>query len=165
MTCFALFLSGCSTLNTQSTKLTHQQTLPSIWEVYGRLSVSVNSDTKISGFEVSFDHHDYKLILSTALGFGQILIEFNQQKLLVNDELINLTFNKWMTSEMGWYLPIDALAKILFKNEINSTRHWQVKISRYQLIDGIQYPKVIRFNHLIKPIKIKLLINEVNQLK
>ncbi|MBW5290251.1 MAG: hypothetical protein Rsou_0669 [Candidatus Ruthia sp. Asou_11_S2] len=165
MTCFALFLSGCSTLNTQPTKLAHQQILPSVWEVYGRLSVSVNSDTKTSGFEVSFDHHDYKLILSTAFGFGQILIEFNQQKLLVNDELINLTFNQWMMSEMGWYLPIDTLAKILFKNEINSTHHWQIEISRYQLIDGIQYPKVIRFNHLSKPIKIKLLINEVNQLK
>ncbi|BBB22859.1 conserved hypothetical protein [Abyssogena phaseoliformis symbiont OG214] len=165
MTCFALFLSSCSTLNIQPIKLAYQQTLPSVWEAHGRLSVSINNDTKTSGFEVSFNHHDYKLILSTALGFGQISIEFNQQKLLVNDKLINLMFNQWMMSEMGWYLPIDILAKILFKNEINSTRLWQTKISRYQLINGIQYPKVIRFNHLTKPIKIKLLINEVNQLK
>ncbi len=160
-----MFLSSCSILNIQSVKLVHQQTLPSVWEVYGRLGVSVNNDTKTSGFEVSFDHHDYKLVLSTALGFGQISIESNQQRLLVNDKPINLTFNQWMISEMGWYLPIDTLAKILFKNEINSTRHWQIKISSYQLINGIQYPKVIRFNHLTKPIKIKLLINEVNQLK
>ncbi len=160
-----MFLSSCSTLNIHPTKLEYQQTLPSIWKVYGRLSVSVNSDTKTLGFEVSFDHHDYKLILSTAFGFGQILIESSQKKLLVNDKLINLTFNQWMTNEMGWYLPIDTLAKILFKNEINSTRHWQIKISSYQLIDDIQYPKVIRFNHLSKLIKIKLLINEVHKLK
>ncbi len=160
-----MFLSSCSTLNIQPTKLAYQQTLLSAWEAHGRLSVSVNNDTKTSGFEVSFNHHDYKLILSTAFGFGQISIESNQQKLLVNDESINLTFNQWMTREMGWYLPIDTLAKILFKNEINSAHHWLIKISRYQLIDGIKYPKVIRFNHLTKPIRIKLLINEINQLK
>jgi hypothetical protein len=165
MTCFALFLSSCSTLNTQPIKSAYQQTLPSVWEARGRLSVSVNNDTKTSGFEVSFNHHDYKLILTTALGFGQILIESNQQKLWVNDEPIKLTFNQWMMSEMGWYLPIDSLSKILFKNELGATRHWQIKVSRYQLINGVQIPKVIGFNHLTKPIKIKLLINAVNQLK
>jgi hypothetical protein len=85
--------------------------------------------------------------------------------LWVNDEPIKLTFNQWMMSEMGWYLPIDSLSKILFKNELGTTRHWQIKVSRYQLINGVQIPKVIGFNHLTKPIKIKLLINAVNQLK
>ncbi|WP_190600141.1 hypothetical protein [Candidatus Vesicomyidisocius sp. SY067_SCS001] len=42
---YTLFLSSLSVPKVQSIKLAFQQTLPSIWKIYDRLSVSVNNDT------------------------------------------------------------------------------------------------------------------------
>ena len=70
-----------------------------------------------------------------------------------------------MSDEFGWYFPIQRLAPILFQHKQSVDDEWQVKIISYQQINGVNYPKIVRLNHLTKAIKIKLLINEVNELK
>ncbi len=70
-----------------------------------------------------------------------------------------------MIGEVGWYFPILELPKIIFKDKENIQDNWVIKVTRYQQINNIKYPKLIRLNHLKKPIKIKLMLTDIKPIK
>jgi hypothetical protein len=84
---------------------------------------------------------------------------------LVNNELTYQTLKEWMTLELGWYFPVNALANIVFKHNNNNIEDWQISTNKRRVFNGVAYPKIIRLNHSNKHLKIKLLLQEVNRLK
>ncbi|SFV78163.1 hypothetical protein MNB_SUP05-10-843 [hydrothermal vent metagenome] len=161
-----MLLSGCSTIPEQVVHTSNTfKVVPDAWQAQGRVGVVFNGRTENVGFKLDFKKQAYQLTLTATLGVGQIMIESNNLGLLVDGKLVESNFEHWMTRELGWYFPIQKLAPILFQHEQQVDDKWAISISNYQQINKVNYPKIVRLNHLTKPIKIKLLISEVNQLK
>jgi len=161
---FALLLSGCSTTLNKST--THPvnavNTIPSVWQAKGRIGGVVDQQVQNSGFDITFKDRSYKLTLSAVLGLGEVVIESNSKGFWVDKKLVSTDFKQWMISEVGWYFPILEFPEIIFKNKKKIQNNWLIEVARYQQINNIRYPKLIRLNHLKKPIKIKLMLKNIN---
>ncbi len=156
-------LSGCETMHNYSDQaLKHPAKIPNIWSAQGRLSVTTTDKVETAGFEIEFEQQNYKLKLNATLGLGQVIIESREHGLLVNSQTTNMSFDRWMMNKMGWYFPINDIDKILFQSATKISNRWDVSISSYKNINGINYPKVVRFNHLEHPIKIKLVLSNIN---
>jgi outer membrane biogenesis lipoprotein LolB len=159
----ALLLSGCSMILNKSTTypINAVDTIPSVWQAKGRIGGIVDQQVQNSGFDITFKDQFYKLTLSAVLGLGEIVIESNSKGLWVDKKLISTDFKQWMISKVGWYFPILELPKIIFKNKKKIQDSWMIKVTRYHQINNIKYPKLIRLNHLKKPIKIKLMLTDI----
>ena len=160
-----LFLSGCATLETQTTKFKTPQSVPSVWQSSGRLSATIDGVLQSAGFDIRQQNNNYQLLLTGNLSLGQIKFEFDHQQLLVNNQVVNKNLKQWMLSETGWYFPIEIFADVLFKSRTGRVDDWLINIGRYQSINKVSYPKIVHLKHQSKPIKIKLSIVKVNQLK
>lgn len=163
----ALLLSGCSmTLNKSTIRpINAVDTIPNVWQAKGRIGGVVEQQVQNSGFDITFKDQSYKLILSAVLGLGEVVIESNHKGLWVDKKLISTDFKQWMMGEVGWYFPILELPKIIFKNKTKIQNNWKIRAARYQQINNIRYPGLIRLNHLKKPIKIKLILTDVKLIK
>jgi len=159
----ALLLSGCSMTLNKSTAypVNTVDTIPSVWQAKGRIGVVVDQQVQNSGFDITFKDQSYKLRLSAVLGLGEVVIESNSKGLRIDKELVSTDFKQWMVSKVGWYFPILEFPEIIFKNKRKIQNNWVIKVARYQQINNIRYPKLIRLNHLKKPIKIKLMLTDV----
>jgi outer membrane biogenesis lipoprotein LolB len=158
-------LSACSTLPERAKNRLYSDHIPSAWAMEGKLSASVGDKTEIAEFELNRQGEYRQLTLRNSLGFGQMQVQQTQQGLLVDGQLTKLSLQKWMTAEFGWYFPVEKLEQLVFKHDIATTQNWQVKVRKYQTIDGITYPKIVGFKSKVQQIKIKLLLTEVIQLK
>lgn len=158
-----LLLSGCSvTLDKSIVRpVSVADTIPSMWQAKGRIGGVVDQQVQNSGFKIIFKDQYYKLTLSAVLGLGEVVIESNSQGLWVDKKLVSTDFKKWMISEVGWYFPVLEFPKIVFKNKKTIQDNWTANIARYQQIGDTRYPKLIRLNHLKKPIKIKLMLTDI----
>jgi len=163
----ALLLSGCGmTLNKPTIyPVNAVDIIPSVWQAKGRIGGVVDQKVQNSGFDITFEDQSYKLTLSAVLGLGEVVIESNSKGLWVDKKLISTDFKQWMISKVGWYFPILELPKIIFKNKKKIQDSWMIKVTRYQKINNIKYPKLIRLNHLKKPIKIKLMLTDIKPIK
>ena len=163
----ALLLSGCGmTLNKPTIYPANAvDIIPSVWQAKGRIGGVVDQKVQNSGFDITFEDQSYKLTLSAVLGLGEVVIESNSKGLWVDKKLISTDFKQWMISKVGWYFPILELPKIIFKNKKKIQDSWMIKVARYQQINNIKYPKLIRLNHLKKPIKIKLMLTDIKPIK
>lgn len=163
----ALLLSGCGMTLNQPTiyPVNAVDIIPSVWQAKGRIGGVVDQKVQNSGFDITFEDQSYKLTLSAVLGFGEVVIESNSKGLWVDKKLISTDFKQWMISKVGWYFPILELPKIIFKNKKKIQDSWMIKVTRYQKINNIKYPKLIRLNHLKKPIKIKLMLTDIKPIK
>ena len=162
---FGWFLQGCATLESKPIKPASSLIIPTQWQAQGRVGMSMDNRNQNIGFVINAKNQDYTLKLSASLGLGQIDIKSNTQGLWIDGKIIESNLEQWMSDEFGWYFPIQRLAPILFQHKQSVDDEWQGKIISYQQINGVHYPKIGRLNHLTKAIKIKLLINEVNELK
>ncbi len=163
----ALLLSGCGMTLNQPTiyPVNAVDIIPSVWQAKGRIGGVIDQKVQNSGFDITFKDQSYKLTLSAVLGLGEVVIESNSKGLWVDKKLISTDFKQWMISKVGWYFPILELPKIIFKNKKKIQDSWMIKVTRYQKINNIRYPKLIRLNHLKKPIKIKLMLTDVKPIK
>lgn len=146
----------------QSKQALYSSSVPNTWRIEGRISATNNGETKIAGFELNRQGGYYRLTLTESSGFGQIQVRQTEQGLLVDDKLTELSLRKWMTSELGWYFPVNKLESIIFKHANVAMEDWQVEIDKYHIIKGIVYPKIIRLQRTHQAIKIKLLLQEIN---
>ncbi len=162
---FGWFLQGCTTLESKPIKPSPSLAIPAQWQAQGRAGVSMDNRNQNIGFVIKAKNQDYTLTLSAPLGLGQTSVKSNTQGLWVDGKTIESNLKQWMISEFGWHFPIQKLAPILFQHKQSIDHEWQVSITSYQQINGVSYPRIVRLNHLIKAIKIKLLIGEVNELK
>ncbi len=158
-------LSACTTLPKQTQTMTYSNSIPNAWSIQGRASTTHNNTTEITDFKLSRKDKHSQLTLTGSLGFGQIKIQQTPLGLLVDEEPSHLSLQAWMQTKLGWQLPINELENVIFKHRFTSEQDWQIKISRYQTINNITYPKIIRLNHPDKHIKIKLMLREINRLK
>ncbi|SMN12159.1 hypothetical protein SPBRAN_370 [uncultured Candidatus Thioglobus sp.] len=131
--------------------------------IAGKISATLNGNNKMVDFELYHKNERNRLILKGALGLFQMEIKQSDQGLLVDGKLMKLSLAKWMRFKFGWHFPISELENIIFKHHISTLEKWQIKISKYQVINTITYPKLIRLQHTRNPIKIKLLIRQLNQ--
>ncbi len=161
----ALFLQSCTTIETKPVNINPPLVIPTAWQTQGRVGVVFDGKSRSAGFSVDFRQNNYKLTLTATLGLGQFVIQSDDQNLLVNDKVVNTNFKQWMLNEFGWYFPVQKLPDILFKHDQRVTEDWTINIARYQAVDSISYPKIVRLNHRSQAIKIKLVLGEINQLK
>jgi outer membrane biogenesis lipoprotein LolB len=159
-----LFLQGCETLNIRKQPVT-SGSIPESWSAKGRAGVSVDDSYQSVGFDVEFAAQEFELVLVGALGLGKVNIRSTAQGLWVNHQRTSLSLQQWMEQELGWHLPLSSLAKIIFEHRLNASHEWQVKISRFMSYQEVNVAKLVKLQHQHKPIKIKLLFQEVNQLK
>ena len=159
-----LLIQGCTL---QPTKLEPIKSVgvPKVWQAQGRMSVVNDTLRQSYQFDVSFDYDDYQIKLSAPLGLAVIEIVSNNQTISVNNQAINTSLTQWLQTELGWSFSLEALAEIIFQPQTAALDDWQVDIIKYQTIDSFRYPKIVRLKHQKQAIKIKLLINKVNQLK
>jgi len=160
-----LFLQGCTILESKPVQINPPLVVPNEWQAQGRAGVVFDGKSENAGFEVDFKGKNYRLTLTAALGLGQFIVQSNERGFLVNNKLVNANLQQWMMSEFGWHFPVQKLPDILFKHDQKTTNNWAINITRYQTINGISYPKIVRLNHLNQAIKIKLVLGEINQLK
>ena len=159
------FLSGCSTTPKQPEQVVCSNSIPSVWTIMGRISVTNKAETETANFEFHQENGYNQLTLTDSFGLGQITVKQTAQGLLVNDKPTYQTLKEWMTLELGWYFPIKALINIVFKHNGNNIAGWQISISKHRVFKGIAYPKIIHLSHSDKYLRIKLLLQEVNRLK
>ncbi len=145
--------------------MTYSNSIPNAWSIQGRASITHNDKTEIIDFALNRKNQHSELTLTGSLGFGQIKIKQTALGLLVDNKLNPLSLQAWMQRKLGWQLPIDALAEVVFKHHFADKQDWQIKVSKYQVINALTYPKIVRLKHLDKHIKIKLLLRAVNRLK
>jgi len=162
--CVFLFLQGCETLNTQ-TQFTTPGTIPNAWIANGRASISANDRHQSVSFNIQFVDQDFELVLMGALGLGEVNLRSTTHSLLVDHSQTPLNLQQWMEQELGWYFPFDVLPSIIFEHRSDVNNEWQVEINKFMPYKGMSVAKVVKLQHQDKPIKIKLLLQEVNQLK
>ncbi|WP_428087056.1 lipoprotein insertase outer membrane protein LolB [Candidatus Thioglobus sp.] len=136
--------------------------IPDVWSASGRLAVEAEDERHNLSFEIKFNQQNYQLLLTGALGLGQVTIKADEKGLFVNNKAVNLNFKEWMNQEFGWYFPLHKLPAIVFSRPMNMKTDWQIKVASYQQIKQTVYPKIVRLKHSHQPIKIKLLFKEVN---
>lgn len=153
------------TIENQVKSIGPPSVIPTVWKAQGRVGVVFNDQSENAGFEVEFTENNYRLVLTGTLGFGQFIVQSNEQDLLVNNKSVSTGFKQWMINKFAWYIPIEKLPAIIFMHDQKNTNDWEVDITRYQNINGFSFPRVVRLNHLRKAIKIKLVLGEINQLK
>ena len=90
------------------------------------------------------------------------MIKSDAQTLLVNDKPINSTLKHWMNEELGWYFPVQKIPSIVFSRQTKIDTDWQIEVMSYQQLNQTNYPRVVRFSHTSKPIKIKLVLSNIN---
>ncbi|MBA5248190.1 MAG: hypothetical protein FE834_01445 [Gammaproteobacteria bacterium] len=156
-------LSACTTVSERTENWIYSQYIPKSWTLEGRLSVSVDADTETADFALNRQGKYHQLTLTGAFGFGQMQVKQTAHGLLVDDTLTGQTLQEWMSAELGWIFPVEKLERLVFKHNLENTENWQVSMSKYQVIHGIAYPKIVRFKNTTKAIKIKLLLREVNR--
>lgn len=158
-------LSACSTVSERTEDLVYSSNIPSAWRMMGWLSVTVDNKTETASFELSREGEYHQLTLGNSFGFGQMQVKQTPQGLLVNGELTGLSLQEWMVAELDWSFPVEKLEHLVFKHNLENSEGWQVKVSKYQPINGVTYPKIVRFERAYKAIKIKLLLRKINRLK
>jgi outer membrane biogenesis lipoprotein LolB len=159
-----LFLQGCETLNIQQHNAS-VGTTPDAWSAKGRVSIIVENTHQNLGFEIEFLEQVFKLSLTDALGLAQVNVHSSKQGLLINQLPTELSLQQWMKQKLGSDIPLDSLSSIIFKHQLNTNHEWQMKISRFMPYQEASVAKLVKLQHRYKPIKIKLLFQEVNQLK
>ena len=162
--CVFLFLQGCETLNTQ-TQYTTPGTIPNAWNAKGRASILANDSHQSVSFNIQFVDQDFELVLVGALGLGEVNLRSTTQGLLVDHVQTPLNLQQWMDQELDWYFPFNVLPSIIFEHQSDINEEWQVEISKFMPYEGVSVAKMVKLQHQDKPIKIKLLLQEVNQLK
>ena len=159
-----LFLQGCETLNIQDQPIT-SGSIPESWSAKGRAGVSVDDSYQSVGFDIEFVDQEFELVLLGTLGLGKVNIRSTAQGLWVNHQRTSLSLQQWMERELGWHLPLNILANIIFEHQLNANHEWQMKIDKFMSYQEASVAKLVKLQHQYKPIKIKLLFQEVNQLK
>lgn len=159
-----LLIQGCA-LQPHKSEPINSVVIPSVWQAQGRMSVSSDTHRQSYQFDISFDYDNYQIKLSAPLGLATIQIKSNNQKIRVNNQVVKTSLAQWLKTELGWSFSLEALAEIIFQPQTAVLDDWQVDIIKYQTIDSFRYPKIVRLKHQKQAIKIKLLINKVNQLK
>lgn len=159
-----LFLQSCETLSIQQQPFV-SGVAPESWSAKGRAGISVNDNHHSIGFNVEFANQEFELVLVGALGLGEVNIRSTAQGLWINHQPTPLSLQQWMEQELGWHLPLDILADIIFKHQLNTDQKWQVHIAKFMPNQDVSVAKLVKLQHQHKPIKIKLLFKEVNQLK
>ncbi|WXT99707.1 MAG: Outer-membrane lipoprotein LolB [Catillopecten margaritatus gill symbiont] len=158
-------LSACSTLTERFEIPIYSSSIPDAWAMEGRLNATVDSKTESASFELSRQGKYHQLTLNNSFGFGQIQVKQTAQGLLVDGKLTGLSLQEWMLIELGWKFPIAKLERLVFKHDLKDAEGWWMKVSKYQSINGITYPKIVHFKSEYRAIKIKLLLKEINRLK
>jgi len=162
--CVFLFLQGCETLNTQ-TQYNAPSIIPSAWLAKGRASILANDSHQSVSFDIKFIDQEFEMVLVGALGLGEVNLRSTTQGLLVDHVKTPLKLQQWMEQELGWYFPLNTLPSIIFEHRSDINDEWQVEINKFMPYKGVSVAKMVILQHQDKPIKIKLLLQEVNQLK
>ena len=159
-----LFLQGCETLNIREQSIA-SGAIPESWSAKGRVGVSVDDSYQSVGFDIEFTAQEFELVLVGTLGLGEVNIRSTAQGLWINHQRTSLSLQQWMERELGWHLPLNILANIIFEHQLNASHEWQVRIAKFMPYQEASVAKLVKLQHQHKPIKIKLLFQEVNQLK
>ncbi|MBT3276585.1 lipoprotein insertase outer membrane protein LolB [Candidatus Thioglobus sp.] len=162
--CILLFLQGCETLNTQ-THYSVPSIAPDAWSAKGRAGILVNGSNQNISFNISFVEQEFEMVLVSALGLGEVNVRSTEHGLFVDHVQTPLNLQQWMTQELGWNFPLHSLSDIIFKHRLDAQSEWQVQIGKFMPYQGSSIAKMVKLKHRNKPIKIKLLLQEVNQLK
>ncbi len=152
--CF-IFLSSCSVT---TNKIDNIKTIPTAWSSNGKVNVQSNQQNQSFNFKIEFNKQNYKLTLTSILGFKQIEIHSLDNQLLINGDIINNNIKQLMIDKYGWYLPIEYLAEILFLKNINSDE-WELKILS---VHENKLPKIINLINKNKNIKIKFVFKKIS---
>ncbi|MBC8493766.1 MAG: hypothetical protein ISR70_00105 [Candidatus Thioglobus sp.] len=155
-----LLLSSCSTLPVQQSKTTLIDPQGN-WQVNGRLSAIVDNKVQQSSFDLKFSGKDFDLTLMAALGMGQINLVSSASKLRVDGQLTQLSLSQLMTQELGWHFPIEQLRYIIFEQQLLGRSLWQLQVVKLAPGQPTKVTKIAKLKHLTKPIKIKLLFQEI----
>ncbi|MDC9726692.1 MAG: lipoprotein insertase outer membrane protein LolB [Candidatus Thioglobus sp.] len=155
-----LLLSSCSTLPVPQSKTTLIDPQGS-WQVNGRLSAIVDNKAQQSSFKLKFNGKDFDLTLTGVLGIGQMNLTSSASKLRVDGQLTQLSLNQLMTQELGWYFPIEQLRYIIFEQQLLGDSLWQLQSVKLAPGQSTKVTKIAKLKHLTKPIKIKLLFQEI----
>jgi outer membrane biogenesis lipoprotein LolB len=162
--CIFLFLQGCETLNTQ-THYSAPSVTPDAWSAKGRAGVLVNDNNQSISFDISFVDQEFEMALVGALGLGEVNIRSTESGLFIDHAQTSLNLQQWMEQELGWDFPLHSLPDIIFEHRLDVQSEWQVEISKFMSYQGVSVAKIVKLQHRNNPIKIKLLLQEVNQLK
>ena len=162
--CLFLFLQGCEMLNTQ-TQYNTPDVIPNAWIAKGRASILANDNHQSVIFDIKFIDQEFEMVLVGALGLGKVNLHSTAQGLLVDHVQTPLKLQQWMEQELGWYFPLNTLPNIVFNQRLNINDEWQVEINKFMPYKSASIAKMVILQHQNKPIKIKLLLQEVNQLK
>lgn len=159
------FLSACSTLPKQTQTIIYPNSIPNAWLIQGRASITHNGKTETANFKLSRKDNHSQLTLTGPFGFGQITVQQTPLGLLVNEKPSHLSLQAWMQLKLGWVVPINELERVIFKSSFTQQQDWHIEVSKYQLINAIHYPKIIRLKHTNRSVKVKLLLKEVHRLE
>lgn len=138
------------------------KSLPKFWQASGKMSIKTPHKLENAHFEIEVKEQNFILILTTAFGFGQVIIEPHTQGLLVNNKVFAGDFKTWMLQKYGWYFPLQNLTPLLFTPNPSPPKNWQISISSPPQINPTAHPKIIRFNHLHQSVKIKLAFTHID---
>ena len=91
---FLIFLASCSNIDTKPDFKIVANNIPDVWSASGRLAVEAEDERHNLSFEIKFNQQNYQLLLTGALGLGQVTIKTDEKGLLVNNEPVNSDFKE-----------------------------------------------------------------------
>ncbi len=83
-------------------------------------------------------------------------IEKNARGMWVDDKRISGSLKAWMLANYGWYFPVESFGEMIFTRHFSHS-DWQLKV----VSSKQHYPRVIRLIHRHKPIKLKLILRQI----
>jgi outer membrane biogenesis lipoprotein LolB len=163
-----IFLQGCSLFDTQRVQKTIYK-LPEKWQADGNIGIFVNQERQNASFAVQFGVHNFRFEITSALGMGGMHLEQDGYGLRVDGSRVEMGLNTWMSQKLGWSFPVEHLGAIIFSDKVRRANNlrgraafthkdWRIKISSY---DKNSLPKILRFEHKHKNIKIKLRLKNI----
>jgi len=156
-----LLLQSCTTQDSRPKLVVKPGNIPTEWQAKGRLGVVDDNKMQNLGFIVNFKDQNFNLTLTSALGMGEVNIVSSVQGLQINGNKSKLNLHQWMKQALGWYFPLDKLPTIVFKHQLDVGSTWQIEITKFQSFKEMSVAKIIKLNHNNKPIRFKLLLQEI----
>ncbi|WP_428095535.1 lipoprotein insertase outer membrane protein LolB [Candidatus Thioglobus sp.] len=78
---FLIFLASCSNIDTKPDFKIVANNIPDVWGASGRLAVEAEDERHNLSFEIEFNQQNYQLLLTGALGLGQVTIKADEKGL------------------------------------------------------------------------------------
>jgi outer membrane biogenesis lipoprotein LolB len=155
-----LLLQSCTTQPVMQQVVTPSD-IPNEWRASGRIGAIIDGKSQNSSFDIKFNNQNFELILTGALGLGQISIISKSTSLKINNKKSILNLKQFMLQKFGWYFPLNKLGNIVFEHHLNTADEWKLDITKFEQYQGASMAKVVKLKHLNKPIKIKLIFKQI----